>query len=113
MRNILKLGIFIGAMLTASAAFGQGSISSSGGLQASDTSSAQPARMHPSPETPNIMVVGENDGENVAGNHFVNWSDAVALGRQQKHELKNPPSLGDIARKYRAEKAQPQTKSSL
>jgi hypothetical protein len=112
MRYIYRIIGVIGALFFMSGvAFGQGSISATGGWTGPQGAPAEvDAHMANIPPTPNVMVDGQNDGDNIAGNKFLPWRDAVALGKIQHHELHYPESLGDVARRYRVLKSVPVAK---
>jgi hypothetical protein len=77
-----------------------------GGLRALDVAPTTQANMLGTPGTPVVLVDGQNpEGANIAGNHFMSWADAVALGREHYRQSHTIPDLGEAARRYRAEKA--------
>jgi hypothetical protein len=103
MRYIYRIIGVIGALFFMSGvAFGQGSISATGGWTGPQGAPAEvDAHMANIPPTPNVMVDGQNDGDNIAGNKFLPWRDAVKLGRAHYLAQHAPESLGDVARRYR------------
>lgn len=105
MRTIIKLGLFVGAMLIATAAFGQGSIASTGGLGGDITptghSEVHMLSVHPT-EFP--LVDGQNSEGAPARQNYMPWKNAVALGLVRYHEEHDTESLGDVARRYRLAK---------
>lgn len=100
MRTIIKVAMLTFLMGIATAAFGQNQASEVG-------TTGIVARMHDPGVTPDVMVVasGTSDSYASVGPRFLPWAEAVALGKERRQELHYPPSLGEVARRYREEKA--------
>lgn len=98
MRFLIRVASLVGFLLFASTAWGQ--------LQGPETGSTGiVARMHDPGVTPNTMVDGQNNGDNVTGNSFVTMAQGIALAKEQERAAADLRDIAAVARRYRDAKA--------